>query len=308
MSGPKTGGRYRVAAAAKLAGVSPHTLRVWERRHGPFASLRSPGGNRLYSDEDVEHVRRLKKLADAGQAIGTTASLDARELARIERQHREADGRPDPALGPLSLQRLLEAARAFELDAVEEILSRAAVALSPRDLVEDVVGPFLRGIGQAWQDGEVGVSHEHAVTALLRTTLGAQLRGTRARRPGLPAVVVATPEGEPHEIGALGAALVAAASGFRAIYLGPSLPAAEIAAAAERSGACAILLSCIALPEAAKAVAAVRKLLPAGVALIVGGPAAPSVKAAKVVQDLVELEPLLRTAAASFTSPKASSR
>ena len=296
--GRKTeGGRYRVAAAAKLAGVSPHTLRVWERRHGPFASLRSPGGNRLYSDADVEHVRRLKRLADAGQAIGTTAALDTRALAAVERHHRDADALPAATVGRISLQQLLEAARAFDLETVDEVLSRAAVALSPRDLIEELVGPFLRGIGEAWAGGELGVSHEHAVTGLLRTTLGAQLRGTRARRPDAPAVVVATPEGETHELGALSAALVAAAAGFRAVYLGPSLPAAEIAAAAVRSKACAVLLSCIALPQAGRKVAAIQKSLPPGVALIVGGSGAPKARGLQSVPDLAELPLLLRSAA-----------
>lgn len=72
--------RYRIGAVSRLTGISPDTLRVWERRYGTVSPLRSPRGGRLYSPEDVARLRLIKHLVDAGDAIGEVASLDMEAL------------------------------------------------------------------------------------------------------------------------------------------------------------------------------------------------------------------------------------
>ncbi len=94
-----------------------------------------------------------------------------------------------------------------------------------------------------------------------------------------PAVIVGTPSGQHHEIGALLAAAAAAAQGWRVTYLGPDLPASSIAAAAELTGARAVALSLIYPADDLGLEAelrSLRSLLPAGIALIIGGQAADS--------------------------------
>lgn len=75
---------YRIGAVARMTGISPDALRVWERRYQALAPQRSPAGTRLYTAQDVERLRLIKRLIDAGQAIGTLAPLDVAELqARV---------------------------------------------------------------------------------------------------------------------------------------------------------------------------------------------------------------------------------
>lgn len=258
--------RYRVAAAAKRVGLSPHTLRVWERRYGPFASARSEGGNRLYGERDLERLALLKRLVDSGHAVGDIAGLGRGELQRMAGH--------EAAPAPAAVHRqLLDAVRARDAEALDAAFARACLLLRPRELMETVVSPLLEEIGEAWSHRALDVAHEHAATAALRNQLGALLRTFRAPS-GRPAVLVTTPEGDPHEMGALGAAVVAAAAGHRVVYLGPSMPAADLAAAARESRARAVLLSCA--QPARERLRELRKRLPPGVALIAGGPGAPS--------------------------------
>jgi MerR family transcriptional regulator/heat shock protein HspR len=56
---------YVISVAAELAGMHPQTLRIYERR-GLVAPARTQGGNRRYSDEDIELLRRISELTDAG--------------------------------------------------------------------------------------------------------------------------------------------------------------------------------------------------------------------------------------------------
>lgn len=71
---------YRIGAVARLTGVSVETLRVWERRYRVVTPQRSEGGSRLYGEADVEKLVLIKRLVDAGHAIGTVAGLTLGQL------------------------------------------------------------------------------------------------------------------------------------------------------------------------------------------------------------------------------------
>jgi DNA-binding transcriptional MerR regulator len=53
---------YPIRTVSKLTGVSEGSLRAWEARYGLLAPARTTGGHRLYSDEDVRLVMRVKRL------------------------------------------------------------------------------------------------------------------------------------------------------------------------------------------------------------------------------------------------------
>jgi MerR family transcriptional regulator/heat shock protein HspR len=54
-------GVYMISVAAQLAGMHPQTLRLYESR-GLIAPKRSPKNTRLYSQDDVERLRRIQEL------------------------------------------------------------------------------------------------------------------------------------------------------------------------------------------------------------------------------------------------------
>jgi len=84
--GDVTSNAYRIGAVSKLTGISPDSLRIWERRYEAVVPQRTPSGGRLYSAEDVARLRLMKMLVDAGDSIGTVAMLSHEDLeARAER-------------------------------------------------------------------------------------------------------------------------------------------------------------------------------------------------------------------------------
>lgn len=74
---------YRSGAAARLAGLSAETLRVWERRYALSDTDRSARGQRLYSAEQVRRLGLLKQLVDQGHAIGVLAGLAVDHLEQM---------------------------------------------------------------------------------------------------------------------------------------------------------------------------------------------------------------------------------
>lgn len=89
---------YRSGVAARLAGLSVETLRVWERRYGLSDTERSEHGQRLYSTEQVNRLRLLKHLVDQGHPIGLIAVLSIEQLRELSGAGGSADAN---AAGPV---------------------------------------------------------------------------------------------------------------------------------------------------------------------------------------------------------------
>ncbi len=80
-------GVYVISVAAELAGVHPQTLRIYERR-GLLDPARTGGGSRRYSQRDIDRLRRIHELTEAGlnlAGVKAVMELEA-ELDRLRRQ------------------------------------------------------------------------------------------------------------------------------------------------------------------------------------------------------------------------------
>ena len=82
--------RLRSGAVARMLHMPVATLRVWERRYALTDAVSSPGGQRLYSADDVRRLALLKQLTDRGHAIGSLVSLDAAQLQQVLATHAQA--------------------------------------------------------------------------------------------------------------------------------------------------------------------------------------------------------------------------
>lgn len=79
-----TSGVYRSGVAARLSGIPVDTLRIWERRYSVIGPRVSAGRQRLYALADIQRLRMIKQLVDAGHPIGTIASLGTDELLAMQ--------------------------------------------------------------------------------------------------------------------------------------------------------------------------------------------------------------------------------
>jgi DNA-binding transcriptional MerR regulator len=67
-------GVYGISVASELSGLGPQTLRLYETR-GLLTPLRSDGGTRRYSDDDLLRLRRITELLDAGVNLAGIAQI-----------------------------------------------------------------------------------------------------------------------------------------------------------------------------------------------------------------------------------------
>ena len=235
---------FSIQAAAERSGLTPHVIRAWERRYRAIEPERSPGRQRVYSEAEVERLALLSRAVRSGHSIGRIATLPleqlrtlATEAAAPARAAQERSAGRDPARS--FREEALRAATRFDGEALGAVLDRALVEHGSQGHIRRVLGPLAQEIGELWRAGDLTVAHEHFFTASARAILSEMIR--KAAVPlGAPRIVVATPSGQLHELGALMAAATAANLGWRPTYLGPNLPAYEIAGAARGNDAAAV--------------------------------------------------------------------
>lgn len=277
---------YPLRAVCRLTGLSEHVLRAWERRYGAVAPVRTSGGTRRYREEEIDRLRLLRAVTQAGYPIGEVANLSEPEL-----QDRVA-GAESPPSAPDVLA-LVEALGELDAAEVERRIAFQLSTLGPVRFAREFALPLLGAVGEAWASERLSVASEHLATATLRSLLGATLRPAPGSA-GSPTILFATPSGERHELGALAAALTAQAAGANAVYLGPDLPAEELLDAVRLVGASALALGivCLAPRLSAQAIRTLRAGLPEAVELWIGGARAAELELPPGVQVLASLDAL----------------
>jgi DNA-binding transcriptional MerR regulator/methylmalonyl-CoA mutase cobalamin-binding subunit len=264
---------YSIKAVAQATGLTVETLRAWERRYGVVAPNRDAGGRRVYRPEDVLRLRRLREATERGHPIGRLAELSDDSLAALLSDSTDRRAR---ATTNAFVERILEAAQRFRSAECEQALTLAIAMLPPPQLVTGVLQPLLREVGDRWHRGEFAISQERLVSTVVRRHIGLMLDAYDRNARRAP-IVFATLPGERHELGLLTSAMMCASRGFKAHYLGPDLPPAEIARFAREVDAAVVALSLVLqdrMPEVPAQLAELAADLPEATAIWLGGYAA----------------------------------
>jgi DNA-binding transcriptional MerR regulator/methylmalonyl-CoA mutase cobalamin-binding subunit len=279
----ETEGTHPIKVVARRTGLSPHVIRVWEKRYSAVSPTRTETNRRRYSDADIARLNLLQRLIAAGRSIGQIAQLPTDRLHTLLQEDESSEHviTLTPAVAPAEngataqthFETCLSAVEQLNAAALEEELFRATRALGRIALIDHVIVPLVQKIGERWREGSLRVIHEHLASSVVRMTLEG-MRNIANIPPSAPHLIVTTPAGQLHELGALIVAATAVTEGWRVTYPGPNLPAEEIAAAAETLDAQAIALSIVYPPDDPHIVAELqllRRSLPAEVVVLAGG-------------------------------------
>lgn len=316
---------HPIKVVVRRTGLSPHVIRVWEKRYRAVEPMRTETNRRRYSDADIERLLLLQRATHTGRSIGQIAHLTTERLRELVHEDETASppSAPSvPAVAPAAVREAVEGPGAevpgshlddcltaiHQLDgpALEHVLMQARVALSQPMFIEHLVVPLMETVGDLWRDGSLRIVHEHLASSVVRAILSG-LSTSAALSALAPKIVVATPIGQLHEIGAMIVANTAESDGWQVVYLGVSLPAEEIAAAVQHHSAKALALSVVHPaddPRVADELLKLRRYLSADAAdieILVGGRGSHGYKAvldtieATQIHDLATLRNHLET-------------
>ncbi|GAA3127197.1 MerR family transcriptional regulator [Streptomyces echinatus] len=248
-------------ALARRLGVSPTTLRSWDRRYGIGPAARTGGRHRRWAPEDVTTLETMCRLTASGvpPAEAARAAREGAEPAALRRPPGPApapggpaglpapaaDGAPLPADARQEGRGLARAAVRLDAVALEERLESMLTRYGLVVAWQDVMAPTLHAVGRRWaSSGDRYVEVEHLLSWHVSTTLRRHTRQSAAAAgaTGAGPVLLACVPGEQHTLPleALNAAL--SRLGVPARMFGAAVPAEALLAAVRRLGPVAVVL------------------------------------------------------------------
>ncbi|MEM6786995.1 MAG: MerR family transcriptional regulator [Myxococcota bacterium] len=292
MASRDTNPGFSIRVASRMTGLSPHTLRMWERRYGFPEPARTDAGARRYTKTDVERLRLIAKALEHGYRPGEVVDRSLDELKELVAEQLETTADvslPGPTApttpvagriengAPPSVADTVNCIRTNDADGLRERLRTAAAILGPRAFLASFAHPLLVQIGALWRQGEVSVHQEHFATELLATQLRAMLAGYE-NRAGKPEVLLATLPEEKHGLGLLMVALYLSVVGGSARLLGIDMPVDGIVEATRTLNIDVVGLSVTRanVPSARTHIQNLLPELPRRVELWLGGDGAPA--------------------------------
>ena len=223
-----------IRAVVARTGLNPDTIRAWERRYAAIEPVRSAGGTRQFSEEDVTRLLCLKDLRERGFALQTRGG-DRSTVARAL-----------PTQPPLSQpqQAYLNAIENLDASSALEQLHGMSEHVGNLQLILGVAIPIMWEVGRRWSEGTLGTAPEHLVRAQLRSLMTRRLEQIPTSE-GARRLLFTTPAGQLHEFGILAGSVLAKEAGFDVLYLGPDLPTEDIIWSVAKSEADILVLSVV---------------------------------------------------------------
>jgi MerR family transcriptional regulator, light-induced transcriptional regulator len=219
---------YAIGTAARLAGIAPETLRMWDRRYQILELDRTGGGHRLYSEADVELLRAVKQLVDSGMRVGSVARLGREDI--LNAAERLAPATSFRNATHELIEEIIVASSGLDPQHVGPLLDRPLLVMTGEDAILTVFLPLLALVGERWHAGLLPISVEHFIEKMVTARIHAVLQATAQPTGGRLAIVAGIPD-ERHEVGLLTAAVMLRKAGFVVSFLGADLPASDLVAA-----------------------------------------------------------------------------
>lgn len=274
---PATLHMLTITAVERDTRIGKDTLRVWERRYGFPQPVRDSNGERLYPLDQVERLRHIKRLLDAGWRPGRVVMLPLHDLQTIGQLSRLTPDGPLPLDEPTlnaEPQAIYALVRAHNVTGLRRALMQSLLRRGLEHFVNEVVSPLLVEIGQAWSRGQLAIFEEHLCSEAIETVLrSAIVSAPEASTEGAPRVLLTTFPDEPHGLALLMAEALFTVEGCACMNLGRQTPLQDMVLATHAHRAQIVALSFSSLSPTGPALdhlADLRAQLPASVEVWAG--------------------------------------
>jgi len=218
-------GNYSIKDIERISGIKAHTLRIWEKRYGIIEPKRTETNIRFYTNEELKKILNISILNNYGIKISKIVGLSGEELHRkvIEISTEEVEE-------SLQIESLVIAMVEVDESRFEKILANCTLRLGFEQTVLNIIYPFFKKVGILWQAGAINPAQEHFISNLIRQKLIVAIdsQGMMVKE-GAKRFLLFLPEGELHELGLLFYSYLIQKAGHKVIYLGQSVPLADVA-------------------------------------------------------------------------------
>lgn len=260
-----------ISAVEQDTGVSKEKLRTWERRYGFPRPLRVANGERVYPRDQVEKLRMVRRLMDAGFRPGALME-EGLEGLRAMGIVKGATAHSPPAFAA-EIDALLLAIKRHDIDQLRNLLRWELARLGIRQFTTELLSGLNESVGLAWARGEISIAEEHLYSEQVKSLLRSATNQIMVKANG-PRILLATLPGEQHGLGLLMLEAILTIELAKCIPLGIQTPISAIVGAASVCKAEVVAVSFSSAFPKRTALSSLRQLrdaLPAEIPIWAGG-------------------------------------
>ncbi|RZS93212.1 MerR family transcriptional regulator [Aquimarina brevivitae] len=212
---------FSIKDLENLSGIKAHTIRIWEKRYNLLEPDRTDTNIRMYNLKSLQKLLNVTYLVNSGYKISRISKLNEEEINEYVRRIVSDSSTKYQALNSLKIAMLNFDLELF-LGTYEQLTDRRSF----RQIFLDIFIPLLTEIGLLWQTNTIDPAHEHFITNLIKQKMLLNIEKLQFAKPTKndKAFVLFLPENEIHELGLLYVHYEILLAGYKAIYLGPSIP------------------------------------------------------------------------------------
>jgi DNA-binding transcriptional MerR regulator len=214
---------FGINVISNASGVMPHTIRTWEKRYQIFTPERSEGGQRIYSEVDLDKAKLIVALIDQGHTISSLAKYSLQNLRSLLVVNKSEDSESDKKFISFEIKKLLKHLKKFDIDLVASVMQHLRLSIGVKEFIFKIVLPVIHEIEKLSFKGMYSVTQEHIISTIVRDQL--HQINLANEGPNSDRFALVTPEGNLHELPILIAEIICHANRIPTNYFGASHPA-----------------------------------------------------------------------------------
>lgn len=219
-------------------GLQVDTVRKWSSRYG-WPKTASQNGLMGYTREQISQLKLIARLVASGFR---PAQVVGKSLRDLDVMHTALCASVCETEWTEVTQYIISHLKKHEISEIEESLAHEMHKLGPARFAREIAAPLATGLGEAWSRSEIDIYQEHLCTSLLTSMLQTGIHQTRPQAKEVK-VLITTPPGEQHTLGALMVQAVLSEAGIYSVFMGPDIPAFELPKAVQRCSPKVLALS-----------------------------------------------------------------
>jgi len=214
---------YSISFISNACGVRPHTIRTWEKRYKAFSPERTDGGQRIYSENDLNKGRLIVSLLEQGHSISRLAGKSLQDLRTLVFDNKIGSFPSNQMLTSIGIKKLLTHLSNFDLGHISSEMLRLRLSIGAKEFIFKVLIPIIHTVEKMYLEGKYSVTQEHIISTIIRYQLS-QINLPESDKP-YDGFIIATPEGNLHELPILIADILCQLNRISTFYLGAGHPA-----------------------------------------------------------------------------------
>jgi DNA-binding transcriptional MerR regulator len=216
---------FSIKDLENLSGIKAHTIRIWEKRYNVLQPMRTDTNIRLYSLSSLQKLLNITLLCDYGYKISKISTFTDEKIVEMIRDIISKKNSKNHAVNAFKM-----AMMNFDQELFSNTYNWLLEEKTFKEIFHQVFIPLLEEIGLLWQTDTITPAHEHFISCLIVKKVLVNIEKVEANKVinTNKVFVLSLPLNEIHELGLMYLHYEIVSKGYRVVYLGESMPIANL--------------------------------------------------------------------------------